>query len=507
MSIPLSYLVSVTPSVIQAGAGQNNLYGLMLSRSASVPFGRVLNFTNADDVGALFGKNTLEYKQAVIYFGAYSGATSRPGILNTAYLPSDENTPIQSALWGGSLAGMTLATLQSINGSLSATINGNAENVTINLSGVKSFSDAASQIQSALFPTASGVVEWNVGLGAFVIIAPAQTSGGDTPALASTITIASGPVADALGLSDSKGGIVSPACLSPKTNNVMDILRAANPTWASFFCAFDPQGQYSELAQWTGGQNSGVMGILHDTSLTGMTAEALTQANTLYDKVVSNGYSGVFGLNGDPVAAAFVSSIYAAVDFTQPNGIIPFAGRTSSGLSATVTDRATAQALDEKGISYIGDFSGPVDTNLIQLQSGGVSGPYAWGDAYMAQIWFNRRMQHLLALMLRLPKSVPYTRKGDAMIVSTLQPAVNDALSFGLITQGVTLSEDGILTISTTYGQSALQSLQNHGYVVMVAMESADPALRAQRKAATVTVLYTQGGAVQRINLNSIEVQ
>lgn len=505
--IPLSYLVSVTPSVIQAGAGQNNLYGLMLSQSTSIPFGRVLNFTSADDVGELLGKNTLEYKQAVIYFGAYSGATSRPGVLNMAYLPSDEKTPIQAALWGGSLAGMTLASLQAVNGSMSLTINGTPEHVTVNLSQADSFSHAAAELQAALFPSGSGSVAWNVGLGAFVITAPAQAGGGDTPALASTITVASGTAADALGLSDSKGGIVSPACLSPTASNVMDILRAANPTWASFFCAFDPQSQYLELAEWTGSQNSGLMGILHDTAITGMTAEALTQANTLYDRVLSSGYSGVLGLNGDPIAAAFAASIYAAVDFTQPNGILPFAGRTASGLSATVSDRATAQALDNKGISYVGDFSGPVDTNLIQLQSGSVSGPYAWADAYMGQIWFNRRMQHLLALMLRLPKSIPYTRKGDAMIVSTLQPAVNDALSFGLITQGVTLSEDEALTISTTYGQSTLQALQNNGYAVLVAMEDADPALRAQRKAATVTVLYTQGGSVQRINLNSIEVQ
>lgn len=508
MSIPLSYLVSVSPSVIQTGAGQNTLYGLMLSQSSSIPFGRVLTFTNADDVGSLLGKNTLEYQQAVVYFGAYSGATARPSVMNMAYLPSDEKTPIQAALWGGSLAGKTLDYIKGVHGSLTLNVNGKSGTVQIDLSQATSFSQAASEIQTALWPSGNGgTVTWNIGLDAFVITAPAQAGESDGTAQDSTITTATGTIADALALSDSKGGITTPSCLSPTAGNVMDIIRAANPTWASFFCAFDPQAQYLELAKWASGQNSTVMAVLHDTALTGMTANALSQANTLYDQAVKAGYNGVFGLNGDPLAAAFASCIYAAVDFTQPNGFLPFAGRTSSNLTATVSDRATAAALDAKGISYIGNFSGPVDTDLTQLQSGSVSGPFSWADAYMGQIWFNRRMQHLLALMLKLPRAIPYTRKGDTIISATLQPAVNDAMSFGLISQGVTLSEDEALTISTVYGQNILTALQNNGYAISVAMENADPATRGKRQAVTATVIYTQGGSVQRINLNSIEVQ
>ena len=508
MSIPLSYLVSVNPSVIQTGAGQNTLYGLMLSQSSSVPFGRVLTFTTADDVGTVLGKNTLEYQQAVIYFGAYSGASTRPSALNVAYLPSDEKTPIQAELWGGSLAGMSLDALKQVHGSLTLTVNGAPGTVQVDLSQATSFSQAASELQAALWPSGNGgAVVWNVGLEAFVITAPAHASEADGSAQASTITTASGPVADALALSSAKGGITTPACLNPTAGNVMDIIRSANPTWTSLFCAFDPQGQYLELAKWASGQNNTVMAVLHDTALSGMTANALSQANTLYDQAVKAGYSGIFGVYVDPLAAAFAACIYASVDFTQANGFLPFAGRTASGLTATVSDQATAAALDAKGISYIGNFAGPVDTDLTQLQSGSISGPFAWADAYMGQIWFNRRMQHLLALMLRQSRAIPYTRKGDAIIAATLQPAVNDALSFGLISQGVNLSEDEALTISTVYGSGILTALQNNGYAISVAMENADPATRAKRQAVTATILYTQGGSVQRINLNSIEVQ
>ena len=250
MSIPLSYLVSVNPSVIQTGAGQNTLYGLMLSQSSSIPFGRVLTFTTADDVGTLLGKNTLEYQQAVIYFGAYSGATTRPSALNVAYLPSDEKTPIQAALWGGSLAGMSLDTLRQVHGSLTLTVNGTPDTVQVDLSQATSFSQAASEVQAALWPSGSGgSVAWNVGLKAFVIMAPGHASEPDGTSQLSTITTASGPVADALALSDSKGGITTPCCLSPTAGNVMDIIRSANPTWTSLFCAFDPQSQYLELAK------------------------------------------------------------------------------------------------------------------------------------------------------------------------------------------------------------------------------------------------------------------
>lgn len=508
MSIPLSYLVSVNPSVIQTGAGQNTLYGLMLSQSTSIPFGRVLTFTTADDVGTLLGKGTLEYQQAVIYFGAYSGATTRPSALNVTYLPSDERTPIQAALWGGSLAGMSLDTLRQAHGSLTLTVNGTPDTVQVDLSQATSFSQAASEVQAALWPSGNGgSVAWNVGLEAFVITAPAHASETDGTSQPSTITTASGPVADALALSANQGGITTPSCLNPTVVNVMDIIRASNPTWTSLFCAFDPQSQYLELAKWASSQNNTVMAVLHDTALAGMTANALSQASTLYDQAVKAGYGGIFGVYVDPLAAAFAACIYASVDFTQANGFLPFAGRTASGLTATVSDRATAAALDAKGISYIGSFAGPVDTDLTQLQSGRVSGPFTWADAYMGQIWFNRQMQHLLALMLRQPKAIPYTRKGDAIIAATLQPAVNDALSFGLISQGVNLSEDEALTISTNYGQGILTALQNNGYAISVAMENADASIRAKRQAVTATVLYTQGGSVQRINLNSIEVQ
>ncbi|MXV35674.1 MULTISPECIES: DUF3383 family protein [unclassified Saccharibacter] len=508
MSIPLSALVSVHPSVVQTGAGQNNLYGLMLSQSPNLPFGRTLSFSNADDVGTLLGKNTLEYQQAALYFGAYTGATNRPAVLTMAHFPSDLTTPIQASLWGGSLAGMTLHALQQVKGTLSLSVNGAVLNVPVDLSGCQSFSDAAHTLSTDLFPSGGGAVAWNVGLSNFVITAPSQPleEGASSPPL-SSITPAAGTVADALGLSPAKGGVVTPALPLPSVGAVMDLIRAYNPTWASFFCAFDPKERYKDFAAWVNSQNDSCMGILHDSALDGMTASALNQAITAYDAVTAAHYSGIFGLNNDPLTPAFVSSIYASVDFTQKNGMLPFAGRTSSGLIATVTDRAIAEALEAKGINYVGDYTGPDDTDLTQLQAGFVSGDFAWADAYMGQIWFNRRMQHLLSVRLRAPQSIPYTRAGDTMIEAVLLPAIQDALNFGLITQGVVLSEDEQLTLSSEFGANTLQALQTAGYVTLVAMEKADPAIRGKRQTVPVTVLYTQGGSVQRLSLNSIEVQ
>lgn len=159
MTIPASYSVVSTPSVIAAGGNALNLIGLCVTDTQRVPIGQVLSFPSAAAVASYFGAAS---KEAVIagggqtlggnpagtgYFGGYLNATAVPGALLFASYPK---TAVAAYLRGGNVSGLTLAQLQALSGSLTAVVDGYPHVISsINLSSYNSFSAAAAGIQAA----------------------------------------------------------------------------------------------------------------------------------------------------------------------------------------------------------------------------------------------------------------------------------------------------------------------------------------------------------------------
>lgn len=146
-TIPVSEVVRITPNVLPAGGDAVALSGLVLTTSIRVPIGQVLSFSSPDAVGAFFGEDSAERRNADIYFDGFEGATKRPG----AMLFAQYNTvDVAAYLRGGNISGLTLTQLQALNGPLSVTIDGVLKSATINLSGATSFSNAANIIANGL---------------------------------------------------------------------------------------------------------------------------------------------------------------------------------------------------------------------------------------------------------------------------------------------------------------------------------------------------------------------
>lgn len=147
-SIPASDLVNVTPGVLGAGGTGAALTGLCLTNSARIPVGPALSFSSPAAVGAYFGLSSAEYAWASTYFlGFNNGRLTPSSVLFAQY----NTTAVPAYLRGASLAGVSLATLQGYNGTISLTIDGNAvTSATINLAAASSFSNAASLIQTGL---------------------------------------------------------------------------------------------------------------------------------------------------------------------------------------------------------------------------------------------------------------------------------------------------------------------------------------------------------------------
>jgi hypothetical protein len=148
LAIPASAIVSVVPSVISAGGNALDLNGLMLTNSTRAPLGVVLSFSSQADVAAYFGGTSLEAALATVYFLGFDNSNQKPG----AMLFTQYNTASVGAwLRGASLAGMTLAQLQALSGTVSATIDGTLRTSSpVNLSAATSFSNAAELISIAL---------------------------------------------------------------------------------------------------------------------------------------------------------------------------------------------------------------------------------------------------------------------------------------------------------------------------------------------------------------------
>ncbi|MEN6533956.1 MAG: DUF3383 family protein, partial [Bryobacteraceae bacterium] len=200
MTIPASYVVSVNPSVLSAGGNPLALNGLILSESVELPVGAPVSFASAAAVSSYFGASSLESRMATTYFGGYVGATQVPGaLLFSRYANVDLGAFLRGATNTATLTAITAITA----GSLSVTIDGTLKtSSTINLAAATSFANAASLITTALTLTAGAACTFDATQNAFVI------SSGTTGVL-STITVATGTVADLLNLTAVKGAVLS----------------------------------------------------------------------------------------------------------------------------------------------------------------------------------------------------------------------------------------------------------------------------------------------------------
>lgn len=186
-SIPASQLVNVIPSVLSAGGNPLSLNAIMLTDDASIPIGTVQGFPTLESVQDWFGATSIEAILAGVYFSGFEGATTLPGLL---YFAQYNAGAVGAYLRSGSVAGMTLAQLQALSGTLIATIDGRVTtSANINLAGAASFTNAAALAQTGLQTpggifTGTGTIDDGAGGAGNLLTISAVTSGtlhlGDT---------------------------------------------------------------------------------------------------------------------------------------------------------------------------------------------------------------------------------------------------------------------------------------------------------------------------------------
>lgn len=489
-SIPASQIVNVNPSVLSSGGSPLSMNAVFLSENANLPTGQAVSFATADSVGEYFGFTSAEYQAAAVYFKGFDGSTIKPGtLIFFAY-----NKAIEGAfLLGASVKSLSLNELKKINGTLSVIIDGSEKKAaSLNLSGAKSFSNAAELIGTAL---GSVTVTFDSQLQAFKV---ASSTTGTT----STIAFATGATADALGLSENAGATLSQGSNTTTPTETMQAVIGSTLNWATFTTITEPTLEEKlEFAKWSNNQNQRFLYVGW-----GKEAVATQTGNTTSfgAKLKESEYSGATAVYGGLDKAAFLCGTVASIDFTEKQGRITLKFKGQSGLTADVTDATIAKNLEDNGYNYYGAWATANDRFLF-LSPGQISGEWKWIDAYINQIRLNSQLQLAIITLLTSAKSVPYNDIGIALQRAACNDPINEALNFGSIQVGVSLSEQQKAIINNYTGVDAASQVEAQGYYLYIGKATAQT--RGNRESFPMKLFYTDGGSLHSVNLASINVQ
>ncbi len=172
-------------------------------------------------------------------------------------------------------------------------------------------------------------------------------------------------------------------------------------------------------------------------------------------------------------------------------------------MNADVTDLTTATNLIANGYNFYGAYA-TANQVFTMLQPGSVPGVWKWIDAYVNQIYLNSQLQLANMTLMASVKSLPYNNEGYTSVRSANADPITQALNFGSIRKGIPLSAQQANQVNQAAGLQIDQTLTNQGYYLQILAASAQ--VRGLRGAPPMTLWYTDGGSIQKINLQSLDV-
>lgn len=348
--------------------------------------------------------------------------------------------------------------------------------------------------------TSNASVSWDAQRKAFVITSA-------TTGTASTLdTFATGTLSQGLKLREADGGVLSQGAAIAAPALVLGDVVNQTQNWAMFMTMeeFDTSGMIA-FADWANTTNQRYAYVGWETT----EAPAVGAAPASFGVLTAtyNGRIAVWGLTGNDGAiakAAFICGMTASVNHQETNGRITYAYKSQGGLSPDVTDATTAANLLANGYNFYGAYATANDQFQF-LQNGSISGNWSWIDAYVNQIKLNSDLQLAFVAVLAQTKSIPYVTRGYDLLRAAALGPINAALNFGSIVAGVNLSIAQRVAVNSAAGVQVADVLQSRGWYLQI--RDADANTRSNRGSPPMTLWYTDGGSIQRINLASIDVQ
>ena len=483
MAIPARQIVDVTPRVINAGVPDLAMSGLLLTKNALCIYPD-MSFSSATAVGAYFGYDSDEYKAALKYFMGYDNAFKRPDTLKFA---RRIDVDVAGELIGGSAA--KLSDLKAITaGSFSIDVDGTTVNVKgLNLSSVTTQSDVATALQAKITGT---TVTYNSNLNAFIVVS--ATTGEN-----SSVSVATGTSADALGLSSATGAVAQAGMAAMSEDANMTAIARADGNWVSFTTLYSADDdEIIALAEWTNNQKVEYAYFPY-TDSQGNTVPS--NQNNLPNVLKNADYEGTVLLFGIVDHAVAAMSIWASVDWNRYNGLPTMAFRSQNGLAASVTDETIAENLLSMNVNYYGRYASRVEDFTFFYNGKLVGGDFGFIDAYIGNIWLRNALQNAILNGLQQVARTPYTDAGYNQIRAWCLDPINRGLNNGVIQAGLNLSEAQKAQLYNEIGQDVSEQIYTDGYFLLV--EDPGAQARVERETPVCGLWYTYGGAVQKIEL------
>lgn len=218
---------------------------------------------------------------------------------------------------------------------------------------------------------------------------------------------------------------------------------------------------------------------------------------------LENEYDGVIAVYNNYDVASFLLGMMASIDFNRPNSRITAKFKKQSGLEPTVTEKSIADKLIANGYNFYGSYS---ENNLSEnlFHDGQMVGKWKFIDLFANQVHLNAQLQGSVLNLLTTAPSIGYTQDDFSRIRSAMQGPINDAISFGSIRAGVSLSESQKAELNNAAGLDIATTIQNQGYYLQILDPGAQ--VRAARGSPIINFWYTDGGAVHKINVSSVDV-
>lgn len=463
-NIPISQVVKVTPGVLAAGSGLNNLSALFVTTASStLAAGAVKSFTSAADVGTAFGSTSALAQMAQVYFAGYETAVMTPGTLYVGAIASAGSGATATAtVTGGEVTGLTVG---------------------------------------------AG------GTGYTTAPLVALTGGGGGTGATATATVSGGAVTGFTVTNPGSGYTSAPTVtLTPAaTSDIgpqLDTLRSAEGGWNGL--AFDTEldaDTKEAAAQWVGTQNSEVFAAIVDSAASATENESQTAFGVWLQSQNINGVTALYGTS--PLVGALAMAWMGALSFATNNGrqTLAFVQDASGLVEAAVTDGATASTLVANGYSFYGSYANGA-SQFVFMRPGQVSGKFLWADSYVNQIWLNSNLTSDLVNLFLTTGNIPYNTEGDTLAEAAVKDTINQALAFGAMRTGVNLTTLQRQQINNAAGvTTAADSVVNNGYYFQANVSTAPASYRVSRTTPPAQLWYADGQSVQSITLNSVEVQ
>jgi hypothetical protein len=322
----------------------------------------------------------------------------------------------------------------------------------------------------------------------------------------STSAYASGSLATSLTLTQATGAVLSQGAAAATPATFMNNVIRQTTNWATFFLNFDVDNGVGNTNKqafglWTSGQNNRYAYLAGDADVTPtLSIPASTSLGVIAE---NNEWSGVCAIY-DPLVyptPAFIAGAAASINFNATNGRITFALKSQTGFTPTVTDPVVSQNLLGNSYSFYGAYA-TASQGFQFFYNGAVAGPFEWLDSFINQIWLNAALQQAILTYMTSVGSIPYNRTGYTAIANSVASVIQQGLTFGAFSAGVTLSSAEIQAANTQAGANIGQTLQTQGWFLQISDPGAQA--RAARQTPIANFWYVDGQSVQQITLGSI---